>query len=126
MENNTLNTSGKRLEYFIKRLIKTSVNKFGKSIGLDDSSLIYKYIDDKPKLDPEKLKPIIDLYPELNEEWILEGKGEPLKEEIKDNYLRTITICEKCKDKDLLITELRELLNHYKEIISLLKKEVTK
>ncbi|HZK93114.1 MAG TPA: hypothetical protein VFC67_02820 [Prolixibacteraceae bacterium] len=59
------------------------------------------------------------LYPDISESWLLTGKGEMKLYEIetmKNNPCETVE-CERCKDKDALITSMREQIELLREKI---------
>ena len=114
---NELTTPGSRLKSFIEDDLKMTLNEVAPYIGLA-SKTVYNLTDGPTKLSVAKLKPFTDIWP-LNPQWIMQGTEPRLLSPITDKNLQTLTTCEKCKEKDALIAELKNIIEHYKHIISL-------
>lgn len=70
------NTVKERLKEFIK-LKKISVNKFEQACGLSTG-----YVGNiRVSIQPDKIKSIAHIFPDLNTGWLLTGEGEMLKEQ---------------------------------------------
>jgi len=115
MENELL-TPGSRLKSFIEEDLKMTLNEVAPYVGLA-SKTVYNLTDGPTKLTVAKLKPFTDIWP-VNPQWIMKGTEPRLLSSITDKDLQNITVCEKCKEKDLLIIELRNSQKLYETIIA--------
>lgn len=66
----------------------------------------------------EAIEKIYEAFPEISAEWLLKGKGEMLKN-ISTEDLDIIRACNKCKEKDLNIDHLKELIQHKEETLKM-------
>lgn len=78
MEFNKKN-SWERIQFILERE-GMNKNSFSEAIGLSSNVTITRIIKEKRKASPYTCKKITDRFPQYSYEWILEGKGEMLKE----------------------------------------------
>jgi len=103
--------------------LRLSEDELGMRIGSRKGDIIRNILKMRNGISHNVANRICEFFPQYSYEWVRHGEGEKYR---TANEIKSGPECPQCTEKDLLITELRELLNHYKEIISLLKKEVTK
>lgn len=72
---------GDRLELLIS-LLRTSVPLFARSLGYSSDSL-YNIIKGKYRISPKLADKILEEYPEINPEWLKEGRGKMIIDESK-------------------------------------------
>lgn len=77
MEENQ-NEFGQRFKHLIENVLHTTLGKFSLKTGVDKATLS-KIINKGSVSGFDKLANIINAYPQVNVEWLLTGKGEPLK-----------------------------------------------
>jgi len=79
-----MNTT-ERLFYFI-RCKNISVNKFSKEIGVSNA-YFSKQKKSKGSIGSHIIEKIVSIYPEINLEWLLTGKGDMLKSDLSEKNL---------------------------------------
>lgn len=104
---------GIRLREFITSIGKNGT-QLARELNLAQAS-IKRTLDGDTLPSSKILIPLIKEYPSLNLYWLLLGEGEMLREE-KD--LKALELCERCKEKDLLIASLKGKVEVLKELVS--------
>jgi hypothetical protein len=119
-----------RLKSLITELLE-SPHSFAVGIGLPSAATIYAVINNGRPISQKLLKRIIDTYPNLNPDWIingtlpklLTGKMELNKNEILNEGTEYYNSkCHECREKDKEIEKLKsEIIDLQKQIIDKLK-----
>ena len=116
-----------RIILFIKTKKITST-EFCNTIGVSKAFVSSM----RHSLQPDKIKSIALHYPELNISWLLTGDGEMIKTSyaprkflekfLPEELLEPVKECSDCKQKDILIEELRNRIKDKDQLIELLMK----
>jgi|SRR6476620_7479455 len=73
-----LDDFGKRLKHLIDNVLNTTMGKFSMKTDIDKGT-VSKIVNHNAKSGIDKLANIANAYPNVNIEWLLTGKGTPLK-----------------------------------------------
>jgi len=96
-------------------------NKFEKLCGLSTG-----YIKNmRVSIQPEKIRNIAAIFPDLNTGWLLTGEGEMLKKNdgtVSESAPIYAKKCERCKDLEKTIEALERTIQAQQELIAELKK----
>lgn len=76
---------------------KLSKNAFAKRIGHSNGTTVYHILNGRNGISAKLAKEICDEFPEISFDWILEGKGDMLKNEVtsKDELEEEVTLLKK-------------------------------
>lgn len=69
-------TAAERVDYLIESLAFDNAKAFAKKVGVGESN-ISRWRNDKQGPSKRSLLSILRSYPEVREEWLMEGKGDP-------------------------------------------------
>jgi len=119
-----MSTQGSRLQELINELLE-SPHSFAIGIGLPTAATIYDILKDKRAISRYVLKRIVETYPHVNPDWLVEGRlpklltGKKEKEPpeiLNEKSEKYNLVCAECKKKDdenkdlrLKVIELQEL-----------------
>jgi|TARA_R100000027_G_scaffold24414_1_gene17783 hypothetical protein len=105
-----------RIEDFINRN-KLSIRAFEKKVGMSNG-VLHNAIKNNKDIRASWVSIIIDVYPEINAEWLLTGKGEMTKTDLQPQKI------EDSKIYDLFSNELKREINDLKRRIQRLEDRV--
>lgn len=107
-----------------------SVRKFEETVGFSNGSFASQYKKNKT-IGVDKVENILHLFPEINPEWLLTGKGEMLKTDNENNdeisvvaLIDSVRMQKKIDSLELKIKRLEALNESYREEIKELKKDM--
>ena len=108
-----------------------SVRKFEETVGFSNGSFASQYRKNKT-IGVDKVENILHLFPEINPEWLLTGKGEMLKT-VNENNEKTavvvltdsVQIQKKINSLELKVKRLEALNESYREEINELKNDLS-
>jgi len=116
-------SQAERLKKVINSLLE-SPKSFSESIGLPSPTTIYDILASKRKLTPAIMKKIIETYPNLNPDWLLEGKGDQMlyqnknpmqileEPDYKEQYIKSLE--ERIKEQE-------KTIDNYEKVLDILK-----
>jgi hypothetical protein len=88
-----------------------SMNSFDKSIEASNG-YIGKQIKNSASVGSDTLQKIVSVYQDLNLQWLITGVGNMLNENIVNEPSSSYNkMCQKCNEKDLLITDLHKIVD---------------
>lgn len=95
-----------------------SIAAFERSIGMSNASF-GKSLKNGGSIGCDKIEKILNVYPDLNLEWLITGKGEMLNDISTSNSKAppTNTECKLCQDKDRLIEALYTTISAQQKLI---------
>jgi hypothetical protein len=113
-----MNISDRIVKYLDLKGISKS--KFYAAMGVSNG-----FLDKRPNIGADKVEKIIEIYTDLNLNWLITGKGEMLnptnememQKELDEGYH-----CKFCEIKDKLIDQQAQTIEVLQEMISMLKK----
>lgn len=108
-----------------------SVRKFEETVGFSNGSFASQYRKNKT-IGVDKVENILHLFPEINPEWLLTGKGEMLKTDHENNektavvpLTDSVQIQKKINSLELKVKRLEALNESYREEINELKNDLS-
>lgn len=117
-------SQSERLKKFINTIVETP-KSFSDEIGLPSATTIYDVISGKRDITPGLLKKILSKYPDLSQEWLLNGTGEMYKVtdssprfSVADETTPYIKPCQLCMEKERTIKLLEERIEDLKKTIT--------
>ena len=99
-----------------------SISLFERSIGMSNASF-GKSLKSGGAIGTDKLENILNVYPDINIQWLLTGKGSMLLGDEGEPSFINVNKCDKCQLKDELIASLREQVHDKQKLIEYLEEE---
>lgn len=128
-------TAAERLKYIIEEL-KETPSSFATSLGLSRADTIYNILKGRGPITLRFAKKVVSAYSNVNIEWLINGQGDIVTEQIKpikkveEPIIEYKKLCVLCTEKDKQIKLLEEIINtqrksieYYEKYINLLKEK---
>lgn len=108
MAETNLDTVGKRLKYYIEKVLGETISQYTSNIGLSGrSNTISNYTKDKYEISGEMLRRMRTYKKNFPVLWILEGKGEIPEMEVETEQDK----------KDVIISELKDRITFLENLV---------